>query len=64
LKRGALPAAIALYFVLSMFMGLVGVVIGRHELGVLSFMLLVSVVGIVVLHRAIGVRLEALAEED
>ncbi len=64
LKRGALPAGIAIYFVLSMFVGIVGVFISRHETATLFFMLLVSLGAIAIFHRQIGTRLRTLAEEE
>lgn len=64
LKRGALPAALAIYFVLSMFLGIAGSLLARGETPVLFLMLVLSLGLISVLHWQIGARLETLAEED
>lgn len=64
LKRGALPAAIAIYFVLSMFLGIIGSVFSRSETPVFFVMFTFSLGLIALFHWKIGVRLEALAEED
>jgi hypothetical protein len=64
LKRGALPAGIAIYFVLAMFVGLVGSLVDQHVMAAMCGVFVISLVAIAVLHRQIGVRLEALAEED
>ena len=64
LKRGALPAGIAIYFVLTMFMGIIGALLSRAGEVVLPLMLILSLVVIGIFHVKIGTRLEALAEED
>ncbi len=62
LRRGALPAAIAIHFVWNMMVGIMMAV--AREGVMLFFLSIVCVVGAVVLHFHIGRRLEALAEEE
>lgn len=64
LKRGALPSAIAIYFVLALLVGIVRAFISRNEGSVLFILLLLSLGMISVFHWQIGLRLEALAKED
>ncbi len=62
LRRGALPAAMAIQFVGNMFVGIL--MLARHEEAMMFFLTIGCVVCAVVLHFHIGRRLEALAEED
>ena len=62
LRRGALPAAIALHFVWNMMVGIT-MAVAREEV-MLFFLALVCLVGVVVVHLHIGRRLEVLAEEE
>ncbi len=62
LRRGGLPAAIALHFVWNMFVGIM--MAAAREEAVLLFMALLCVVLTVVEHFHIGRRLVALAEEE
>ena len=62
-KRGALPLAIAVQFLLSMFLGVTTSVLFRAESGyVVMFPFIVGVIAF--LHFQIGQRLEALAAEE
>jgi hypothetical protein len=63
LKRGALPMAIAINFVVNMFLGLIMAAVVRDS-GGLVIMAILSVVASIVLHVKIGTRLEELAAED
>jgi hypothetical protein len=63
LKRGALPMAIAIHFVVHMFLGLVMAAVVRDS-GGLVIMAVLSIVASIVLHVKIGARLEELAAED
>ena len=62
LRRGALPAAIAIHFVWNMFAGIMMAVVSEGAM--LFFLSLVCIVGIVAAHAHIGRRLETLAEEE
>ncbi len=65
LKRGALPLAIAIHFVVHMFLAIVmAALAGGDGEGVLVILMIASAVGSVVLHFLIGGRLEDLAAED
>jgi len=62
LRRGGLPAAIAVHFVLNMFLGILAAT-ARREVVLLLPAIVCAVVAIV-LHIHIGRRLEVLAQED
>lgn len=63
MKRGALPLAIAIHFVVHMFLGIT-MALAVQEEGVLVALTIASAVGSFVLHGLIGARLEDLAAEE
>jgi hypothetical protein len=62
LRRGALPAAIAIHFVWNMLAGVL--MVAAHEEAILFLLGLVSAGGVAFVQTWIGRRLERLAEED
>lgn len=64
LKRGALPLAIAIHFVVHLFLGIAMAVVAQNGDAMMVILSVLSAVGSVVLHMLIGTRLEELAAED
>jgi hypothetical protein len=64
LKRGALPLAIAIHFVIHLFLGIAMAAVLRYGVGSLIALSVLSAVASIVLHVKIGTRLEELAAED
>lgn len=63
LKRGALPLAIAIHFIVHMFLGIIMAAVVRDS-SALVVLTVFCVIGIGILHLKIGERLETLAAEE